>query len=340
MQEKIEKLLQETIEKINLATSTKEIAVLKVDVLGKNGTLTNLLKGMRDIASDDKPAIGKLVNVARDKLEHSFMVSEKRLHILEVNDSLKKNKQDITLVKKSHTLGSRHPLSIVQSKIIQFFVNMGFVLQDGPEIETEYYNFTALNVPDNHPARDMQDTFWISDNLLLRSHTSNVQIHTMANMSPPLKILSSGRVYRADEVDATHSPCFHQIEGLVVDEKITMCDLKGVLELFAKDFFGSNTKIRFRPSYFPFTEPSVEVDASCSACNGTGCRICKNTGYIEILGAGMVNKKVLRNGNIDDKKYSGFAFGMGLERMTNIIYGINDMRLLFDNDIRFLKQFN
>jgi len=339
MQQQIQELVQNSLNKINSASDTKQVASIKVEILGKNGTLTQILKAIKDIAPEDKPAIGKLLNDARIKLENAFETAEHRLHIIEVNQSLKQNKQDITLVKKTHTIGSKHPLSIVQKKIIDFFANIGFSVQYGPEIETEYYNFTALNVPADHPARDMQDTFWISDNVLLRSQTSNGQIHTMQNIKPPFRMLSPGRVYRADEVDATHSPCFHQIEGLVVDQKITMCDLKGVLELFAKDFFGAGTSIRFRPSYFPFTEPSVEVDASCHACNGTGCRICKGTGYIEILGAGMINKKVLRNCQIDDSKYTGFAFGMGLERMTNIIYGIQDMRLLFDNDIRFLQQF-
>jgi len=338
MQKEIESLVKDTLEKINCASSVEQIGRLKVETLGKNGSITAILKGMRQVDPAIKPAIGKLVNDARDTLERAFFATESRLHILEVNAELLRQKQDVTLVKSGHTVGSQHPLSIVQNKIIKFFVSIGFSVEFSPEIETEYYNFTALNVPKNHPARDMQDTFWIGEQILLRSQTSNGQIRTMERTEPPIKMLSPGRVYRADEVDATHSPCFHQIEGLVIDEKITMCDLKGVLELFVQDLFGSRTHIKFRPSFFPFTEPSVEVDASCFACCGDGCRICKGSGYIEILGAGMVNRRVLKNCKIESK-YSGFAFGMGLERITNIIYGIQDMRLLFDNDIRFLKQF-
>jgi len=338
MQKDIEALMSATLEKIGQAMDTKELAVLKVDTLGKSGSFTAILKGMKDLSAEDRPVIGKLVNEARDKLERVFLSNEQRLHILEVNETLKNNQQDVSIDKKIQ-MGSLHPLHIVKQRIIKFFVGLGFWVEDSPEIESEYYNFTALNVPADHPARDMQDTFWLSNHLLLRSQTSNGQIRTMEQKKPPLKMLSPGRVYRADEIDATHSPCFHQIEGLVVDKNITMCDLKGVLEAFAKEFFGAQTKIRFRPSYFPFTEPSVEVDASCFACGGNGCRICKGTGYIEVLGAGMVNKKVLQNCGIDDTVYSGFAFGMGLERLTNILYQIGDMRALFDNDVRFLRQF-
>ena len=283
---------------------------------------------------------GKIVNIARETLEKAIVEKQSILAKAELEKRMRDERVDITIDGVEPNLGGLHPLSIVRNRIISFFSSLGFMIADSPEIETDYYNFEALNIPADHPAREMQDTFFVTENILLRSQTSAGQIRLMEKVKPPIKMLSPGRVFRADEADATHSPVFHQVEGLVVDKGITMCDLKGILDLFARHFFGESTKTRFRPSYFPFTEPSIEVDASCSQCGGKGCRVCKGTGWIELLGAGMVNRKVLENCGIDPDVYTGFAFGMGLDRVTNIIYRVSDARLAFENDIRFLKQFN
>jgi phenylalanyl-tRNA synthetase alpha chain len=341
MEEKINLLVAETIEKISAAQDVKSLGDIKVSVLGKNGTLTSFMRNLKDLPNEEKPKVGKFVNEARNVLEAEFEKKGNELFEKELAASLESEKIDVTIDKPSRPLGGRHPLNIVRRKVIDFFTSMGFVVTDSPEIETDYYNFEALNIPKDHPAREMQDTFYVvPGKILLRTQTSAGQIRTMEKNKPPIKMINVGKVYRSDDIDATHSPVFHQIEGLVVDEKITMCDLKGMLEKFAKFFFGEATQIRFRPSYFPFTEPSVEVDASCPHCKGKGCRVCKGTGWIEILGAGMVNRHVLEGCDIDPDKFTGFAFGIGLDRITTIVYGINDMRQEFENDVRFLKQFN
>lgn len=338
MKQQIEKLTASCLEQIKTAASRKELTDIKIGVLGKSGELTAILRNLKDLPAEQRPEAGKLVNEARERLESALSAKFEQLHDEEVAAKLASEKIDITIDKPHHDVGCLHPLNIVRNEIVDFFVTLGFIVTDSPEIETDYYNFEALNTPADHPARDVQDTFYINDHILLRSQTSTGQIRTMEKFKPPIKMISPGRVYRADDLDATHSPMFHQIEGLVVDKHITMCDLKGILDMFAQHFFDEKCKTRFRPSYFPFTEPSVEVDVSCNHCHGSGCRVCKGTGWIEILGAGMVNRNVLTNCNIDPDEYTGFAFGMGLERITNIIYN-TDMRAIYENDIRFLKQF-
>lgn len=338
MEQKINDLVNSTKARVDAISSIKELSDLKVEVLGKSGELTLILRGLKDLSEADRPAMGKIVNDARVMLE--ALIGEKfaRLEQKELNDKLLKEKIDITVDKKT-PLGKIHPLNAIKRKAIDFFVSMGFIVTDSPEIETTYYNFDMLNIPFDHPAREMQDTFFVTDKIILRTQTSAGQIRTMETHKPPIKMISPGRVFRSDEADATHTPCFHQLEGLVVDKGITMCDLKGILSSFAKHFFSEDTKIRFRPSHFPFTEPSVEVDVSCVHCGGKGCNVCKGTGFIEILGAGMVNRHVLEWCGIDPDVYTGFAFGIGLDRITAIIHGINDARVPFEGDIRFLKQF-
>ncbi len=340
MENKLKDIISRTLKRIKSAPDNKELAAIKVEVLGKSGELTGILRNMKELPVEQRPLAGKLVNDARVKLEEAFSQKESALYASELAAKLDKEKIDITIEGEDRELGGLHPLTQIKNGVIDFFSGLGFMVVDSPEIETDYYNFKALNTPDNHPARDMQDTFYVTPNILLRTQTSAGQIRTMEKVKPPIKMINIGRVFRADDVDATHSPVFHQIEGLVVDKHITMCDLKGILDKFAQYFFGESTKTRFRPSYFPFTEPSVEVDASCPHCGGKGCRVCKGTGWIEILGAGMVNRNVLINCGIDPDEYIGFAFGIGLDRITVIHYGINDMRLEFENDLRFLKQFN
>ena len=340
MEESVKKLTESTLSAIEKCENISALNEVRVKILGKSGELTALLRNMKDIPPEKRPEAGKIAYIAREKLEHAISQRQLQLENAELERRMAEEKIDISIDKRFPTVGGLHPLNIVRNKIVDFFTSLGFMITDSPEIETDYYNFEALNIPADHPAREMQDTFFISGNILLRSQTSAGQIRVMEKIKPPIKMLSPGRVFRADEVDATHSPVFHQIEGLVVDNGITMCDLKGILDLFARKFFGEQTKTRFRPSYFPFTEPSVEVDASCSQCNGKGCRVCKGTGWIEILGAGMVNRNVLSGCGINPDEYTGFAFGVGLDRITNIIYGITDLRTVFENDIRFLKQFN
>ncbi len=339
MEEEIRKLTERAENLVMSCADMRSLNDLKVSILGKSGELTTILRNIKDLPPDQKPAAGKIVNEARVKLESVFAARGKALEEKELNERLKSEKIDIT-IDKNVLKGGLHPLNIVRNKIVDFFVSLGFIVADSPEIEKNYYNFEALNIPEDHPAREVQDTFFVSKDICLRSQTSTGQIRMMEKVKPPIKMISPGRVYRSDNPDATHSPMFHQIEGLVVDKNITMCDLKGILELFAKEIFGEATKIRFRPSYFPFTEPSIEVDATCSHCKGAGCRVCKGTGWIEILGAGIVNRNVLKNCDIDPDIYTGFAFGAGMDRITNIFHGINDARVPFENDIRFLKQFN
>ncbi len=339
MREKLDLIQQQALESIEKANDSNSLDEARIKYLGKKGDLTQILRGMGKLSPEERPIMGQLANQVRQAIE--FALSEKLKDIEEkaMAKKLKEETIDVTLPGKRPPLGKLHPLTTVLNQITEIFLGMGFDVAEGPEVELDYYNFEALNIPKNHPARDTQDTFYINENILLRTHTSPTQIRTMEKQAPPIKILVPGRVYRSDAVDATHSPIFHQIEGLVVDKNITMGDLKGVLDVFAKKMFGSKTRTRFRPHHFPFTEPSAEMDVSCVTCEGKGCRICSHTGWIEILGAGMVHPKVLQYGNIDPNEYSGFAFGMGLDRIANQIYGIDDIRLLYENDIRFLRQF-
>ena len=339
MENRIKTITSSAQSLITSANSLETINDVRVKFLGKNGELTAVLKSMRDVPVEQKPMIGKFVNEARDSI--TAMIEEKITFLTAdaINTKLQSESIDITLSTKKTKKGGLHPCSLVVNEILNIFTSLGFQVKQGPEVETDFYNFQALNIPLDHPAREMQDTFYINDELLLRTHTSPVQARTMMNTQPPIRIVNPGKVYRPDD-DATHSPMFQQIEGLVVDKNITMCDLKGILETFAKTLFNEKTKTRLRPSFFPFTEPSVEIDVTCAVCGGKGCRICKGTGWIEILGAGIVNPKVLDNCGIDSSIYSGFAFGCGIERITMIKYGVPDMRILFDNDVRFLKQFN
>lgn len=339
MKETLEKIKAAAESALNAAADESEIENLRVKYLGKKGELTAVLKQMGSLSPEERPVMGQLVNEAKQKLETLIADKKSRLKSKATELKLKAETIDITMPAKEIKTGGLHPLNHVVNDMIDIFQSMGFDVVDGPEVETDYYNFECLNVPADHPARDMQDTFYLAENLLLRTQTSAAQIRTMENRKPPIRVICPGRVFRADEVDATHSPVFHQLEGLVVDKGITMCDLKGVLEQFAHEIYGSDTKVRFRPSFFPFTEPSVEVDVSCSECGGKGCRVCKGAGWIEILGAGMVHPNVLRCCGIDPDVYSGFAFGIGIDRITTTRYKISDIRLLFENDKRFLEQF-
>lgn len=338
MKEKIEQIKLLAKENIENSTLLKDLSDLRVKFLGKVGVVTELLKGMKDVNKEDRPTFGKLVNDLRSEIETLFQKKESELKEIERQKTFEKEAIDITLPGVSNEQGTLHPITLVKNELIDAFTGMGFEIFEGPEIEEDYYNFQMLNIPEDHPARDMQDTFYITDKILLRTQTSAGQVRVMLDKKPPIKILSPGKVYRSDD-DASHSPMFHQMEGLVVDKGITLCDLKGTLDEFVKIMFGKDTKTRLRPSYFPFTEPSVEVDVSCSECHGKGCKLCKGTGWIEILGAGIVNKKVLEGCGIDSNEYSGYAFGMGIERIAILKYKIPDIRLFFENDVRFLKQF-
>ena len=338
MLEKLNAVVENALKETGSVSTVNELNDVKVKYLGKSGELTALLKGLKDVPPAEKPAFGKAVNEGRQTIEGKIAEKEECLKLVEKQRKLVEEKIDVTEPASDIKVGARHPLTIVKNIISDIFVGLGFEVREGPEIETDYYNFQALNIPKDHPARDMQDTFYFSENLLLRTHTSPCQVHTMEAKKPPIRMICPGKVYRSD-YDATHSPMFQQIEGLVVDKNVTMCDLKGILDEFARAFFSSSTKTRLRPSYFPFTEPSVEMDVTCSVCGGKGCRICKGTGWIEVLGAGIVNPKVLEGCGIDTNEYSGFAFGLGIDRLAMIKFGIPDMRLLFENDLRFLAQF-
>lgn len=337
--ENFEELKAKAAAEIAKITSLKFMNDIKAKFIGKNGEITSLLRGMKDVPFELRASFGKKVNDLKEEVSAIFAAKEAALKEAETAEKFEKESVDVTLPGKIGQLGALHPLNIVKNKIIDAFTGMGFKIFEGPDIDTDYYCFQALNIPADHPARDMQDTFYINDNILLRPHTSPGQVRTMETQKPPIKILSPGRVYRADD-DASHSPMFHQIEGLVVDKGVSLCDLKGLLDEFVKTIFDGDTKTRFRPSYFPFTEPSVEVDVTCCKCGGKGCSLCKGTGWIEILGAGIVNKKVLEMSGIDSDVYSGLAFGLGIERITMIKYGISDIRTLFENNVSFLKQFN
>ena len=339
MQEKFDLIKSKAQEELASVDCTRALNDLRVKYVGKNGEVTALLRGMKDIPADQRASFGKMVNDLKEEVSAIFNAKEEQLKELEMMAKFKSEAVDVTLPAKKVSSGSLHPLNIVKNKILEAFCGMGFEVFEGPEIDTDYYCFQALNIPKDHPARDMQDTFYITDNILLRPHTSPGQVRTMENKKPPIKVLSPGRVYRADD-DASHSPMFHQIEGLVVDKGVSLCDLKGLLDEFVKIMFNEETKTRFRPSYFPFTEPSVEVDVTCCKCKGKGCSLCKGTGWIEILGAGVVNKNVLEMSGIDSNEYSGLAFGLGIERITMIKYGISDIRTLFENNLKFLKQFD
>lgn len=340
MKNQLEQIRQSALEAVNSADALQDIEALRVKYLGKKGELTGILKQMGKLSAEERPVIGQLANEIRGAIEQAVEVKLTEIKSAEQAKKLLEEKIDVTLPGKTVTMGSRHPLTVVLDDIKEIFVGMGFDIVDGPEVELDYYNFEALNIPKDHPARDTQDTFYITDNIVLRTQTSPVQIRVMEKQQPPIRIISPGRVYRSDAVDATHSPVFHQIEGLVVDKGITFTDLKGTLETFVKRLYGEDTVVRFRPHHFPFTEPSAELDVQCFNCHGEGCRLCKGEGWIEILGCGMVHPDVLRNGGIDPEEYSGFAFGYGLERVCMRKYSISDLRLFFENDVRFLKQFD
>lgn len=339
MKQQLEAIKNQAVEKLAQVSDLRELEDLKVAYLGKKGELTAILKGMGALSPEERPVIGQLANEVRIFLENGIAQARERLMREERERRLKSEVIDVTMPGRIRPLGKKHPLTIVFDELKDIFLGMGYEIAEGPEIELDYNNFEALNIPKNHPARDTQDTFYISENVVLRTHTSPVQIRHMKTHKPPIRIICPGRVYRSDAVDATHSPVFHQVEGLVVDKNVTMGDLVGTLQAFAKGIFGENSRIRLRPHHFPFTEPSAEVDVSCWGCVGSGCRICKGEGWIEILGAGMVHPNVLRECGIDPDEYSGFAFGLGIERIAMGKFGIDDMRLLYENDVRFLKQF-
>jgi phenylalanyl-tRNA synthetase alpha chain len=339
MKQKVSKLLKEALKAVEEASSSRELDEVRVRYLGKKGAITDLLKSLGTLPADERPAAGQAVNAARKDVEGAIKKRKEEISSAEGDRRLLEQRIDITLPGVFTDRGSRHPINLVMEEILDIFQGMGFSVRTGPEIESDYYNFEALNIPRNHPARDMQDTFYIDDDTVLRTHTSPVQIRTMESEKPPLRIVSPGKVYRVD-YDVTHSPMFHQVEGFLVDERITFGDLKGVLVEFVHQFFGEGTAVRFRPSFFPFTEPSAEVDIGCVMCGGSGCRVCSNTGWLEILGSGMIHPEVFRHVGYDRGQFSGFAFGMGVERVTMLRYRIDDIRLFFENDLRFLKQFS
>ena len=339
MREKLEEIKSAASRLIEEADAPAALEELRVKFLGKKGELTSILKMMGKLSAEERPAMGQLANTVRAEIEKRIDEKSAELKAKEKESRLRAETLDITAPGKPVAIGHKHPLSIVLDEVKEIFLGMGFQIADGPEVEYDYYNFEALNIPKGHPARDTQDTFYITDNILLRTQTSPVQVRVMEQQKPPIRVIAPGRVYRSDAVDATHSPIFHQIEGLVVDKGITMSDLKGNLLALAKRLYGEQTRIRLRPHHFPFTEPSCEIDVSCFRCGGKGCPMCKGEGWIEILGAGMVHPKVLQNGGIDPDVYSGYAFGIGLERLVMFRFNIDDMRLLYDNDMRFLEQF-
>ena len=339
MKEQLEKIKEEALKQIAASDALEKLNDIRVSYLGKKGQLTSLLKGMKDVSPEERPKVGQMVNDARALIEGRLEEAKTALAQKAREEQLKKEVIDVTLPAKRQEEGHRHPNTIALEEVERIFIGMGYEVMEGPEVEYDEYNFEKLNIPKGHPARDEQDTFYVNDSILLRSQTSPVQVRTMEQGKLPIRMIAPGRVFRSDEVDATHSPSFHQIEGLVIDKGITFADLKGTLEEFAKEMFGTETKVKFRPHHFPFTEPSAEVDVSCFKCGGKGCRFCKGSGWIEILGCGMVHPHVLEMCNIDPDEYSGFAFGVGLERIALLKYEIDDMRLLYENDIRFLKQF-
>ncbi|MBQ8087218.1 MAG: phenylalanine--tRNA ligase subunit alpha [Clostridia bacterium] len=339
MENKLREIRERVLSELEEARESSRLEQIRVGVLGKKGELTGLLRGMGKLPAEERPKVGQMVNEVRQVLEDALEQRQQELRAIEKDARLRAEAVDVTLPGPERSAGSLHPMNIALNRMIDVFVGMGYEVVEGYEVEYDHYNFELLNIPKNHPARDAQDTFYVDDNIVLRTHTSPVQARIMTTRKPPIRVISPGRVYRADEADATHSPVFHQMEGLVIDEHITMGDLKGTLDEFARQMFGEGISTRFRPSFFPFTEPSAEVDLTCANCKGQGCRMCKGTGWIEVLGAGMVNPKVLEMCGIDSKKYSGFAFGMGVERMALLKYNIPNLRYLYDNDLRFLIQY-
>lgn len=339
MKERLQKIREEAIAKIKASANPEALNDVRVSILGKKGELTALLKSMKEVAPQDRPAFGQLVNDTRAEIEQVLEDAKKQMEQMLLEMRLKTEVIDVTLPAKKNRVGHRHPNTIALEEVERIFIGMGYEVIEGPEVEYDLYNFEKLNIPANHPAKDEQDTFYINDEIVLRTQTSPVQVREMEKGKLPIRMIAPGRVFRSDEVDATHSPSFHQIEGLVIDKHITFADLKGTLAEFAKQLFGEGTKVKFRPHHFPFTEPSAEVDVTCFKCGGKGCRFCKGAGWIEILGCGMVHPRVLKMSGIDPEEYSGFAFGVGLERIALLKYEIDDMRLLYENDDRFLKQF-
>ena len=337
MKEKLQQIRERALQEIHESKELGRLNEVRDNILGKKGELTSVLRGMKDVAPEDRPKVGQWVNETRAAIEEVLEEKIKKFQEEALQRKYKSEKIDVTMPAKQAVKGNLHPITQVRNQLIDIFGSMGFEIYEGSEIETDYYNFTALNTPQDHPARDMQDTFYLAPEFLLRTQTSAGQIHVMEAKKPPIKIISPGKVFRSDD-DATHSPMFSQMEGLVVDKGISLCDLKGMLDVFVKKIFGENTTTRLRPSYFPFTAPSVEVDVSCFQCGGKGCKLCKGTGWIEVLGAGVVNKKGLEGCDIDTDVYSGFAFGIGIERIAMLKYGINNIKLLFESDLRVLDQ--
>lgn len=338
MKEKLEAMLIAAKQALADAVDETALQDVRVRFLGKKGELTAIMKGMGGLSSEERPVVGAVANRVKDELSETF---EQRLAVLKqhaIAQKLANEKIDVSLPGRRSLVGSKHPVTLVTEELIEIFSSLGFCVAEGPEVEQDFYNFEALNIPKDHPARDMQDTFYINDEVVLRTHTSPVQIRSMIKQKPPVRVIAPGTVYRRDS-DITHSPMFHQIEGFMVDENITFGDLKGVLTTFIQECFGKSVGVRFRPSFFPFTEPSAEVDIQCVICGGKGCRVCKNSGWLEILGSGMIDPEVFKSVNYDSERYSGFAFGMGLERIAMLKYGVNDLRLFFENDVRFLRQF-
>lgn len=339
MKEKLKVIMEEALEQINASEQMEKLNEIKVAFLGKKGELTSVLKSMKDVAAEERPMVGQLVNDARAVIEEKLEQKKTAFAKKAREAQIQRETIDVTLPAQKQMVGHRHPNTIALEEVERIFIGMGYEVVEGPEVEYDYYNFEALNIPANHPAKDEQDTFYVNSNILLRSQTSSVQVHVMEEGKLPIRMIAPGRVFRSDEVDATHSPSFHQVEGLVIDKHITFADLKGTLAEFAKQLFGEETKVKFRPHHFQFTEPSAEVDVTCFKCGGQGCRFCKGSGWIEILGCGMVHPRVLEMSGIDPNEYTGFAFGVGLERIALLKYEIDDMRLLYENDTRFLKQF-
>lgn len=339
MKAQLEAIEKKAFEELTAAQDLKDLDAVRVKYLGKKGELTAILRQMGKLSAEERPVIGQLANQVRAQIEERLEETKTNLEAHLLDQRLATETLDVTMPGKRSVLGKKHPITIVLDELKEIFIGMGFDVAQGPEVELDYYNFEALNIPKDHPARDTQDTFYINDNVVLRTQTSPIQIRVMEKQKPPIRIIAPGRVYRSDALDATHSPLFHQVEGLVVDKNITMADLKGTLEVFVKRLYGEESVVRFRPHHFPFTEPSAELDVQCFNCHGEGCRLCKGEGWIEILGCGMVHPKVLENCGIDPEEYSGFAFGMGLERLVMRRYNIDDLRLFYENDARFLNQF-
>lgn len=339
MQEKLNSIKENAFNELTNADNSAKLEEIRVKYLGKKGELTTILRSMGGLSKEERPIVGKLVNEVKSEVEARIEEIAVSIKEKEKNEKLASEVIDISMPGKKNIVGKRHPLDLTLESMKDIFISMGFTIEEGPEVELDYYNFEALNIPKNHPARSEQDTFYINDNLVLRTQTSPVQIRVMENQAPPIKMIGPGKVYRSDAVDATHSPIFYQMEGLVIDKGVTFADLKGTLELFAKKMFGDKVKTKFRPHHFPFTEPSAEMDATCFVCEGAGCKVCKGSGWIELLGCGMVHPQVLRNCGIDPEVYSGFAFGFGVDRMVMLKYGIDDIRLLYESDMRFLNQF-